>query len=184
MAKMPSKRRRRSGSIKHVPPYVRRTIQDGEEVIFCARMHWIYTLKCAAPLLGVLALFGLIFLLSGELGVLLVGGLLAVPALVYFLLRMTKKWTNLVVVTNKRLIFQRGWTQRNTTDLGIDRILGHKMDEDAWGQFLGYGKFIVVGAGLGEIHLPDFLANPVGFRRALTGKKEEFYDDEAEDEAA
>jgi hypothetical protein len=182
MAKKPTGRRRRFKPVKHVPPYVKRTFLDGEEVLYCARMHWIYTLKCALPLIGVITLFGLVFLLSGEPGVLLLGTVLAVPALIFFLVRMTKKWTNLVVVTNKRLIYQRGWTARATTDLGIDRILGHKMDEDAWGQFLGYGKFVVVGAGLGDIPLPEFLSNPIGFRRALTGKKEELYDEE--DEAA
>jgi len=71
------------------------------------------------------------------------------------------------------LIIQKGWTKKNTMDLGLDRILGHKIAEDAWGQTLGYGKFILVGAGVGEIDLPGFMSNPARFRVALTGKKEE-----------
>ena len=57
-------------------------------------------------------------------------------------------------------------------DLGLDRILGHKIEEDAWGRALGYGKFTLVGAGVGEIELPPFMANPTRFRTALTGAKE------------
>jgi hypothetical protein len=40
----------------------------------------------------------------------------------------------------------------------------------------------VVGAGLGEIQLPEFLANPVGFRRALAGKKDESLIEDPPDE--
>lgn len=160
--------------------YVKKTLRPEEEIIYVSRFHWIYTLRSIAPLFGTL----FVLFAAWSLGVvgpfLLVLALPVLFALSHFLKKMAYKWTNQVVITNKRLIVQRGWTNKNTMDLGLDRILGHKIAEDAWGQTLGYGKFILVGAGVGEIELPGFMSNPTRFRRALTGKKADLDDDDEE----
>lgn len=163
--------------------YVNKTLQPEEEIIYISQFHWIYTLRSIGPLLGVLAAGFAVWMLGIPTPfVLMFGAPLLLFALAHLMKRLTYKWTNKVVITNKRLIIQKGWTKRNIMDLGLDRILGHKIAEDAWGQTLGYGKFILVGAGVGEIELPNFMSNPARFRRALTGKKEEV--DAGEDEAA
>ncbi len=160
--------------------YVNKTLQPEEEIIYVSRFHWIYTLRSIGPLLAALSVVGIAWAFGVPIPFLLVLGLPVLFALAHFLKRMAYKWTNRVVITNKRLIVQKGWTNRNTMDLGLDRILGHKIAEDAWGQTLGYGKFILVGAGVGEIELPGFMSNPARFRRALTGKKADIDDDEDE----
>ena len=153
--------------------YAKKTLQPEEEIIYISKFHWIYTARSIAPLLGSLA----VVFVGWQLGLiapfLLVLSLPVFFALGHFLKKMAYKWTNQVIITNKRLIVQRGWTKKNTMDLGLDRILGHKIAEDAWGQTLGYGKFVLVGAGVGEIDLPEYMSNPARFRIALTGKKEE-----------
>lgn len=153
--------------------YAKKTLQPEEEIIYISKFHWIYTLRSIGPLLSALAVVFIAWSLGVIAPFLLVLSLPALFALGHFLKKMAYKWTNQVVITNKRLIVQRGWTKKNTMDLGLDRILGHKIAEDAWGQTLGYGKFILVGAGVGEIDLPGFMSNPARFRVALTGKKEE-----------
>ena len=162
--------------------YVNKTLQPEEEIIYVSRFHWIYTLRSIGPLLGALAFLFIGWMLGIPFPFLLVLGLPVLFALVHFIKQMAYKWTNRVIITNKRLIVQKGWTKRNTMDLGLDRILGHKIAEDAWGQTLGYGKFILVGAGVGEIELPGFMSNPARFRRALTGKKADLDDEEDENE--
>lgn len=153
--------------------YVKKTLQPEEEIIYVSKFHWIYTLRSIGPLLGTLLVVFIAWSFDVIAPFLLVLALPILFALGHFLKKMAYKWTNLVVITNKRLIVQKGWTNRNTMDLGLDRILGHKIAEDAWGQTLGYGKFILVGAGVGEIELPNFMSNPARFRVALTGKKEQ-----------
>ncbi|MDH3663845.1 MAG: PH domain-containing protein [Alphaproteobacteria bacterium] len=164
--------------------YVNKTLQPEEEIIYVSRFHWIYTLRSIGPLLAALAVVFGAWLVGVATPFLLILALPVLFALGHFLKRMAYKWTNRVVITNKRLIVQKGWTKRNTMDLGLDRILGHKIAEDAWGQTLGYGKFILVGAGVGEIELPGFMSNPARFRRALTGKKADLDDDEDDEEEA
>jgi hypothetical protein len=153
--------------------YARKTLQPEEEIIYISKFHWIYTLRSIGPLLASLALLFFAWSLGVIGPFLLVLALPVLFALGHFLKKMAYKLTNQVIITNKRLIVQRGWTNKRTMDLGLDRILGHKIAEDAWGQTLGYGKFVLVGAGVGEIDLPEFMSNPARFRVALTGKKEE-----------
>lgn len=164
--------------------YVKKTLQPEEEIIYVSKFHWIYTLRSIGPLLGALLLLFVAWSFDVAGPFLLVLALPVLFALGHFLKKMAYKWTNQVVITNKRLIVQRGWTNKNTMDLGLDRILGHKIAEDAWGQTLGYGKFVLVGAGVGEIELPGFMSNPTRFRRALTGKKADLMDDDEEEEEA
>jgi len=153
--------------------YAKRTLQPEEEIIYVSKFHWIYTLRSIVPLLAALLVVFVAWLLGVITPFLIVLSLPILFALGHFMKQMAYKWTNQVIITNKRLIIQKGWTKKNTMDLGLDRILGHKIAEDAWGQTLGYGKFILVGAGVGEIDLPGFMSNPARFRVALTGKKEE-----------
>ena len=153
--------------------YVKKTLQPEEEIIYVSKMHWIYTLKAIAPLLLSLAVVFIAWSLGVITPFLIVLALPILFALSHFMKKMAYKWTNLVIITNKRLIVQKGWTNKNTMDLGLDRILGHRIAEDPWGQTLGYGKFTLMGAGVGEIELPNYLANPTRFRMALIGKKEQ-----------
>lgn len=165
--KKEKKEERNTGAV-----YARKTLQPDEKIIYVSRFHWIYTLKAIGPLLGSIA----IVVAAAYLGVigpfLLVLCLPVLFALVHAMNKLAYRWVNRVLITNKRLIIQQGWTSRKTTDIGLDRILGHKIEEDAWGRALGYGKFILFGAGVGEIGLPPYMANPTRFRTALTGAKD------------
>ena len=169
LKKKKEKREKNVGAV-----YAQKTLQPEEEVIYISKFHWMYTLRAIAPLLAViLVVFG-----AWMAGILLPFVLiLAIPpglfALAHAFNKLAYKWVNRVVITNKRLIVQKGWTSRNTMDIGLDRILGHKIEEDAQGRAFGYGKFVLVCAGLGEVELPPFMANTTRFRTALTGAKEE-----------
>lgn len=163
--------------------YASKTLQPGEELIYISRFHWIYTLRAIGPLLGAVAVVVIAWLLGVILPFLLVLALPILFALAHALNKLAYKWVNRVVITNKRLIVQKGWTSRNTMDIGLDRILGHKIEEDAWGRALGYGKFVLVGAGVGEIQLPPYMANTTKFRTALTGAKDELIEKEVKPEA-
>ncbi|MGI9502730.1 MAG: PH domain-containing protein [Geminicoccaceae bacterium] len=166
------KERTEKGSKNLGAIYAQKTLQPAEEVIYISRFHWIYTLRAIGPLLGAIAVVAIGWALGVIGPFLLVLALPVLFALAHALNKLAYKWVNRVVITNKRLIVQKGWTSRNTMDIGLDRILGHKIEEDAWGRALGYGKFVLVGAGVGEIELPPYMANTTRFRTALTGAKD------------
>ncbi|MGI9420447.1 MAG: PH domain-containing protein [Geminicoccaceae bacterium] len=168
LKKKEEKGRRNLGAV-----YANKTLQPEEEVIYISRFHWIYTLRAIGPLLAAIAVLLIAWMLGVPGPFLLVLGLPALFTLAHAFNKLAYKWVNRVVITNKRLIVQKGWTSRNTMDIGLDRILGHKIEEDAQGRALGYGKFVLVCAGLGEVELPPFMANTTRFRTALTGAKDE-----------
>ena len=152
--------------------YARKTLQPEEEVIYISRFHWIYTLRAIGPLLGAIAVVVIAWLLGVIGPFLLVLGLPSLFALAHAINKLAYKWANRVVITSKRVIVQQGWSSRSTMDIGLDRILGHRIEEDAWGRALGYGKFVLVCGGVGEVELPPYMANTTRFRTALTGAKE------------
>jgi len=94
--------------------YAQKTLQPQEEVIYISRFHWIYTLRAIGPLLGAIAVVVLAWLLGVIGPFLLVLALPALFALAHALNKLAYKWVNRVVITNKRLIVQKGWTSRNT----------------------------------------------------------------------
>ncbi len=167
------KRKKEKGERNLGAIYAKKTLQPAEEVIYISKFHWIYTLRAIGPLLGAIAVVVIAWLLGVIGPFLLVLALPSLFALAHAINKLAFKWVNRVVITSKRVIVQQGWTSRRTMDIGLDRILGHKIEEDAWGRALGYGKFILVCGGIGEVELPPYMANTTRFRTALTGAKDE-----------
>ena len=118
--------------------YVGKSLVTGERIVHEGRFHWTYKLA---------AIFWL---------------LLVVPGLI-MLLRI---WTTEIAVTNRRLIYKRGWIARKTDEINLDRIEEVNLQQGVLGRLLGYGKVFFRGTGAGEIELPT-LAGPLRFKRAL-----------------
>ncbi|MEZ5935081.1 MAG: PH domain-containing protein [Alphaproteobacteria bacterium] len=154
-----------------------KTLQSEEKVVYVARFHWIYTFKALLPLLAALAVFMVAALMGLLLPFLLVLALPILFAFAHLMNQLTYKFVNRVIVTNKRLIIQKGWTSRNTTDIGLDRILGYKIAEDASGRALKYGQVILFCAGAGQIDLHPFMADTTKLCMALNKELPEVKDE-------
>ena len=147
--------------------YAGKTLQPDEHLVYISRFHWVYTFRAIAPLLGAIAVVAIAAMVGVILPFLLVLSLPIFFAAAHALSKLHYKRINKVVVTTKRLIIQTGWPKRKTTDLGLDRILGYKIDEDATGRTLNYGKVILFGAGVGQIDLYPFMADTLQLCKAL-----------------
>jgi hypothetical protein len=150
--------------------YAEKTCRDDEQIIYRSRFHRSYTLLSYLPLSLIVFVTLIMRMLMVPVTLYVIPGLLSLPALAFLSARLFRRAVNCAIVTNKRLIYRQGFTEQKIFDLGLDRLLGHKLNENVWGRFFGYGQITIVGAGIGEIKLHDFMADPAGFRRALTGK--------------
>jgi uncharacterized membrane protein YdbT with pleckstrin-like domain len=130
--------------------YVEQTIAPDERVVYKAKFHWLYTVYAVAWLV-------------------LCGWILGLGVLV-FVIMMVNKWTTEIVITNKRLLYKRGWIARKVDEVSIDRVEGCNVEQSFLGRILGYGKLLVRGVGIGEIKLPT-IDEPIGFRRAIDAAK-------------
>lgn len=150
--------------------YVEQTLAEGEQVVCSGKFHWLYTLN-ALVWLAVGAAAGLSGLQGGfppssVLGLLLLA--VAAMGLLGFLAMMIRKWTTEIAITNRRLVYKRGWIARNTEEIRLSRIEEVNVSQSVAGRIFGYGEVLCKGMGVGDINLPS-IARPLDFRRALHG---------------
>ena len=117
--------------------YARRSLVTGEHIVHEARFHWLSKLAAILCLPLVVGLFMLIRL-----------------------------WTTEIAVTNRRIIYKRGWIARATDEINLNRIEEVNLRQSVAGRLFGYGKVICQGTGVGEIELPT-IDDPLRFRKEL-----------------
>lgn len=116
-------------------------------MIYVARFHWIcdVTAWLNAIFLSWLCGYGVMQLVN------------------YLILKSCTE----IAITDRRVLFRRGWTFMRVDQVNIDRIEGSIVKQTLLGRILNYGQVVVRGTGVGEIDLPFLTANPNDFRRAL-----------------
>lgn len=123
------------------------SLQEGEHLIYVARFHWWYMARAFLNLI----------LWSWALG----------WGLYTFIDDMIEKAVTEVAITDRRVIFKRGWLTLRIDQVNIDRIEGSKVFQSPLGRLFDFGQVIVRGTGVGEIDLPELIDRPNDFRRAL-----------------
>ncbi|HEY1095711.1 MAG TPA: PH domain-containing protein [Alphaproteobacteria bacterium] len=93
--------------------------------------------------------------------------LLVMLGLMHIAIAMIIRATTEIAVTNRRLIFKQGIIARKVNELKIENIEGINVSQSIMGRILNYGQMSAHGTGIGEIHFPDYMADPVAFRRAI-----------------
>ena len=137
-----------------------------EHVVYTSGFHWVYVFKAFLPLMLVVVGGSIAWqYLPNRLTSILIM-LAMIASIVWVVLKIFDTMIMKAYVTNKRLIYRKGWTQRDTVDVTLDRIGGIKMDQDFWQRFFGYGTVQVI-VPVVIIILPRFLRNPTSFRNAL-----------------
>ena len=160
--------------------YVNSVLQPGERVIRLGRLHWIVywyailfavlTVLCAA--LGSVSRMGFVMWIAA-----MAFGVLAVAAFVqaWFI-----RWITEIAVTDRRIIYKRGFINRHTVEMNMDKVAGVDVDQSILGRMLDYGTIHVLGTGgaqssdgqnraLGIEHLHR-VAQPLALRNAITAK--------------
>ncbi len=150
--------------------YVEQTLAEGEQVVCSGKFHWLYTLNAALRLaVGAAAGFAGLqggFPPSSVLDFLLLA--VAAAGFLGFLALMVRKWTTEIAITNRRLVYKRGWVARNTEEIRLSRIEEVNVSQSVAGRIFGYGEVLCKGMGVGDVNLPS-IARPLDFRRALHG---------------
>ncbi len=165
--------------------YVNSVLQPGERVITRGRLHWIVYWQA------------ILFLV---LGIVLVvwepadawGGMLrpatAIAFGVLFVLSFAHawfiRWITEIAVTDRRIIYKRGFINRHTEEMNMDKVASVDVDQSILGRILDYGTVHVLGTGgsqavdransdrsvaRGIEHLHR-IASPLALRNAITAK--------------
>ena len=124
--------------------YLSKVIVSGERVQYEAHFHWI-------DKLGALILCGI------GIGI-------------FWVIAM---WSTEMAITNRRVIYKRGWIARRTEEMSLHRIEEVNLRQSILGRIFGYGKVQVRGMGGSGITFPALLniGSPLRFKQQLDEAK-------------
>lgn len=165
--------------------YVEKTLAGREEVIHRANFNWTYSFFPVFWFsLGVSSLV-LLSYVQFAAGVpyaeLKVGWWAAIVGAVcgslILLSHVIILITTEIVVTTYRFVYKKGLISRDTQEVSLNKIEEITLHQSIWGRFLGYGKLVLRGTGVGVITLPD-LDNPITLRKIIENAKSALRDDQ------
>src|SRR5476649_1093068 len=153
--------------------YVRSVLQPNEKILIIGKLHWILYVPALLALLVVITLavakykfedgrtLHYLFLVA----ITLFGGITVVCLVRAWFVR----WITEFAVTDRRVIYKRGFITRHTAEMNMEKIESVDVDQSVMGRMLGYGTIHVLGTGQGIEHLHG-LAHPLEVRNAIIAK--------------
>jgi uncharacterized membrane protein YdbT with pleckstrin-like domain len=149
--------------------YIERVMQPGERLIHASKIHWIiYAPGVVVVLIGMpmfVAALGhpsQVFWLALFLGCFAFG---------FFLLFLAwfRRWTTEIDVTDRRIVYKRGFIRRQTVERNMDKVESVDVDQSIFGRLFDYGDITVRGTGTGLEPLRNIEA-PLAFRNCVTAR--------------
>ncbi len=69
------------------------------------------------------------------------------PAGLRWLSAWFKRWTTEIDVTNRRIVYKRGFIKRHTVEMNMDKVESVDVDQSVLGRLLNYGDITIHGTG-------------------------------------
>ena len=149
--------------------YVQRVLQPGEQVRHTTNIHWIvYQWGVLFLLLALVTFLFAESITGGRKFGEIVAGLLAVIAFALLFWEWFDRWTTEIAVTDRRVIFKRGFIRRDTNEMNLDKVESVQVKQSILGRILDYGHVTIIGTGEGETEL-RMIARPLDLRNHITG---------------
>lgn len=149
--------------------YVKRVIQPGENIVTVGRLSWIvYHRAIAFVLLGIVVVV-LERIYSGQDWLLIgTGAAFGAAALISALHAWFLRWTTEIAVTNKRIIYKRGFLTRHTAEMNMDKVASVDVEQSLLGRLLDYGSVHILGTGGAHgIERLERIGSPIALRNAI-----------------
>jgi uncharacterized membrane protein YdbT with pleckstrin-like domain len=161
--------------------YVNSVLQPGERIIIRGHLHWI--VYWHAILFLVLGIVLVSWEKAGGMG----EGMISYTAIAFAVLFVLSflhgwfiRWITEIAVTDRRIIYKRGFINRHTEEMNMDKVASVDVDQSILGRILDYGTLHVIGTGgsqptddgakpRGIEHLHR-IASPLALRNAITAK--------------
>jgi uncharacterized membrane protein YdbT with pleckstrin-like domain len=76
------------------------------------------------------------------------------------------QWTTELAVTDRRVIYKRGFIRRDTVEMNMDKVEAVEVQQSVLGRLFNYGTLNVKGTGQSIEHLCT-IASPLALRNAM-----------------
>ncbi|UPJ50223.1 PH domain-containing protein [Bradyrhizobium sp. 200] len=152
--------------------YIDEILQPGERVLYSTNAHWIFFLPAIIGWIVAAVFLVLSGMVPAGPSVLICLSLAAISAIAALYKTVTAwfhRWTTETDVTNFRVVHKTGFVQRQTFEMGVDKVESVDVNQSILGRMLNYGDVTVFGVGEGGKTL-DTIASPLAFRNAITAR--------------
>lgn len=150
--------------------YVDKVLQPGETVAFETKIHWFIYLPSMLCLLLVIA-GGAIYVIEPAEKILVYGpiGLGLLLGIPNFIGAWLTRWSTEIAITNRRVIYKRGFIRRLTIEMNMDKVESIDVNQSILGRMFDYGDVLVRGTGHGLEPL-RMIEKPLQFRSAVIAR--------------
>lgn len=147
--------------------YVEEVLQPGEKILFVSTIHWL--IYVPAILLLIAAIVAAFWAGSGSEVWRWISLLCFALALLGAARAWFKRWTTEIAVTDRRVIYKRGFIRRHTIEMHMDKVESVDVSQSVLGRILDYGDVLVRGTGVGFEPL-QMIESPIALRNAVTAR--------------
>jgi len=150
--------------------YIKHVLQPGEKIIMIGRLSWVLYYRAILYLiLGVvLVVLEHLYWDKDEI-IYATAALFAVLVVVSAVHAWFVRFITEIAVTDKRVIYKRGFITRHTIEINMDKVASVDVDQSILGRLFDYGTVTVQGTGLTFEPLRRIEA-PVALRNAIIAK--------------
>ena len=150
--------------------YVEKVLQPGETVTYESKIHWFVYLPAMFFSLFIIAGVA-VYVIEPEEKIFVYGpiGLGLLLGLPNFLKAWFARWTTEIAVTDRRVIYKRGFIRRVTIEMNMDKVESIDVNQSILGRIFDYGDVLVRGTGHGLEPL-RMIRSPLGFRNAVIAR--------------
>jgi uncharacterized membrane protein YdbT with pleckstrin-like domain len=150
--------------------YVKHVLQPDEQVVFVGKLHWIiYHRAIWWLIVGVIVLLLEDKYWNEQPAIIVTAAVFGLLTLASFVHAWFVRWITEVAVTDRRVIYKRGFINRHTIEMNMDKVATVDVDQSVLGRLLDYGTVYVRGTGLGFEPLRG-IAKPIELRNAIVAK--------------
>jgi uncharacterized membrane protein YdbT with pleckstrin-like domain len=75
-------------------------------------------------------------------------------------------WITEIAVTNRRVIYKKGWIRRHTNEMNMDKVESVQVDQSVLGRMFDFGTVKILGTGEGFEALRT-IAGPIELRNNI-----------------
>ena len=149
--------------------YIEEILQPGEKIVFSSTLSWAVFFPSLVLWLAVLVLLvvGSVFQPSA-IG-LSAAAIVALLAAYSAMKAWFRRWTTEIDVTDRRIVYKRGFIRRHTVEMNMDKVESVDVDQSVLGRAFDYGDIVIHGTGAGIEPLRG-IDSPLAFRNAVIAR--------------
>jgi uncharacterized membrane protein YdbT with pleckstrin-like domain len=147
--------------------YINEILQPDEKIVFTTTIHWMVYLPGVLMWIvtAIIYFYGTQYSAGWKLVALAIGLLAAISTFRAWF----RRWTTEIDVTDRRIVFKRGFIRRHTVEMNMDKVESVDVDQSILGRLFDFGDIVVRGTGVGIEPLHNIQA-PLQFRNYVTAR--------------